>query len=33
MEDKVLDAELEESGVRFSIHDQDGFDPEANGHP
>ena len=33
MEDKVLDAELEETGVRFSIRDQDAFDPEANGHP
>jgi iron-sulfur cluster assembly protein len=33
MEDKVLDAELEDSGVRFSIRDQDAFDPESNGHP
>ena len=33
MEDKVLDAELEESGVRFSIRDQDAFDPGANGQP
>jgi iron-sulfur cluster assembly protein len=33
MEDKVLDAELEETGVRFSIHDRDSFDPASNGHP
>jgi Fe-S cluster assembly iron-binding protein IscA len=33
MEDKVLDAVLEESGVRFSIRDQDVFDPSANGQP
>ena len=33
MEDKVLDAELEETGVRFSIRDQESFDPESNGHP
>ena len=33
MEDKVLDAELEETGVRFSIRDQDSFDPDSNGHP
>ena len=32
MDDKVLDAELEETGVRFSIHDQDAFDPSSNGH-
>jgi hypothetical protein len=33
MEDKVLDAELEETGVRFSIRDQDAVDPSANGKP
>jgi Fe-S cluster assembly iron-binding protein IscA len=33
MDDKVLDAELEETGVRFSIRDQDSFDPEMNGRP
>jgi Fe-S cluster assembly iron-binding protein IscA len=33
MEDKVLDAQLEETGVRFSIRDQESFDPEANGRP
>lgn len=33
MEDKVLDAELEENGVRFSIRDQVTFDPESNGRP
>ena len=33
MDDKVLDAELEETGVRFSILDQESFDPESNGHP
>jgi len=33
MEDKVLDAEVEETGVRFSIRDQDAFDPVSNGHP
>ena len=33
MEDKVLDAEVEETGVRFSIHDQDAFDAGSNGHP
>jgi iron-sulfur cluster assembly protein len=32
MDDKVLDAELEETGVRFSIRDQDDFDPSTNGH-
>ena len=31
MDDKVLDAEVEETGVRFSIRDQEGFDPSANG--
>jgi iron-sulfur cluster assembly protein len=33
MEDKVLDAEVEETGVRFSIRDQESFDPESNGKP
>lgn len=33
MEDKVLDAEVEETGVRFSIRDQDAFDPGSNGRP
>ena len=32
MDDKVLDAEVEETGVRFSIRDQDAFDPSSNGH-
>jgi iron-sulfur cluster assembly protein len=32
MDDKVLDAQLEENGVRFSIRDQDGFEPGSNGH-
>jgi iron-sulfur cluster assembly protein len=32
MDDKVLDAEVEETGVRFSIRDQDAFDPSTNGH-
>jgi iron-sulfur cluster assembly protein len=32
MDDKVLDAQLEETGVRFSIRDQGDFDPTANGH-
>jgi iron-sulfur cluster assembly protein len=32
MDDKVLDAEVEETGVRFSIRDQDSFDPSSNGH-
>jgi Fe-S cluster assembly iron-binding protein IscA len=31
MNDKVLDAEVEETGVRFSIRDQEGFDPSENG--
>ena len=31
MDDKVLDAEVEETGVRFSIRDQDGFEPSSNG--
>jgi Fe-S cluster assembly iron-binding protein IscA len=33
MDDKVLDAALEETGVRFSIRDQESFDPESNGTP
>jgi iron-sulfur cluster assembly protein len=33
MDDKVLDAALEETGVRFSIRDQESFDPESNGQP
>jgi iron-sulfur cluster assembly protein len=33
MDDKVLDAQLEETGVRFSIRDQESFDPESNGKP
>jgi Fe-S cluster assembly iron-binding protein IscA len=33
MDDKVLDAQLEETGVRFSIREQEGFDPAANGRP
>jgi iron-sulfur cluster assembly protein len=32
MDDKVLDAQLEETGVRFSIRDQEEFDPSTNGH-
>jgi Fe-S cluster assembly iron-binding protein IscA len=32
MDDKILDAEVEETGVRFSIHDQEPFDPSSNGH-
>jgi iron-sulfur cluster assembly protein len=31
MDDKVLDAEVEETGVRFSIRDQDASEPSANG--
>jgi Fe-S cluster assembly iron-binding protein IscA len=31
MDDKVLDAELEETGVRFSIRDREGIDPSADG--
>jgi iron-sulfur cluster assembly protein len=33
MDDKVLDAALEETGVRFSIRDQESFDPGSNGRP
>ena len=32
MDDKVLDAEVEENGVRFSIRDQGTFDAGPNGH-
>jgi Fe-S cluster assembly iron-binding protein IscA len=32
MEDKVLDAHLEETGVRFSIRDQEESEPSSNGH-
>jgi hypothetical protein len=32
-DDRVLDAELEKSGVRFSIRDRESFDPKSIGYP